>query len=340
MAHVLVVDDEEAIRGAFRAVLESDGHQVSSAQSVGEATRILAGAAVDVVVSDINMPGMKGTALLKLIREAFPEVQAILVTGLPSVETAAEAVRQGAYDYLVKPVRGTELQKAVANAAKLKAAQDEKARLEREKQQHQQHLEHIVEERTAELKEALIGTISAMALTVEMRDPYTSGHQIRVAKLARAIGERLGLASEKIEGIYLAGIVHDIGKISIPAEILSKPGALCPEEFAMIKKHSRSGHAILQSIKFPWPIATIVLQHHERMDGSGYPQHLVGEAILPEARILAVADVIEAMATHRPYRAALGIEVALEEIDRMTGRLYDANAAGACIELFRNGYAL
>jgi putative nucleotidyltransferase with HDIG domain len=340
MARILIVDDEQAILNGFRAVLEGEGHEVSSAENVGDATRILTEAKIDVVVSDINMPGLKGTVLLKTIREAYPEIQAILVTGLPSVETAIEAVHEGVYDYLVKPVKGVDLKKAVANAAKLKASQDDRTRLERENRKYQEHLEHIVEERTAELKEALVGTISAMSLTVEMRDPYTAGHQTRVAKLARAIAERLGLPKEKVEGVFFAGLIHDIGQLSIPAEILSKPGALFAEEFALIKKHPCSGYTILQNIKFPWPIATIIRQHHERMDGSGYPRQLVGDKILLEARILAVADVVEAMASHRPYRPALGIEAALEEIDKMKGQLYDAAVATACIDLFRTGYAL
>jgi len=179
------------------------------------------------------------------------------------------------------------------------------------------------------LRKATGATIQAMAQTVEVRDPYTAGHQRRVSNIARAIATAMALPSEMIEGIRMAGNIHDIGKISIPAEILSKPGSLTDIEFALIKAHPKTGYDILKGIEFPWNIARIVLQHHERLDGSGYPQGLCGEDILLEARILAVADVVEAMASHRPYRPALGLERAVEEIRSQRGRLYDAGVVEA-----------
>jgi PAS domain S-box-containing protein len=179
------------------------------------------------------------------------------------------------------------------------------------------------------LRKATGATIQAMAQTVEVRDPYTAGHQRRVSNIARAIATAMALPSEMIEGIRMAGNIHDIGKISIPAEILSKPGSLTDIEFALIKAHPKTGYDILKGIEFPWNIARIVLQHHERLDGSGYPQGLCGEDILLEARILAVADVVEAMASHRPYRPALGLERAVEEIRSQKGRLYDAGVVEA-----------
>jgi putative nucleotidyltransferase with HDIG domain len=177
-------------------------------------------------------------------------------------------------------------------------------------------------------------TIQAMAQTVEVRDPYTAGHQKRVADLARAIATRMGLSSDRVDGIRMAGVIHDIGKISVPAEILSKPGLLTPLEFSLIKTHSQIGYNLLKDIEFPWDIATMVLQHHERLDGSGYPQGVAGERILLEARILTVADVVEAMASHRPYRPSLGLEKALEEIKDKKGRFYDPEVVDACVQLF------
>lgn len=180
-----------------------------------------------------------------------------------------------------------------------------------------------------------------MASVVEIKDPYTAGHQKRVTRLASAIAEELGLPKEQIEGIRIAGLIHDIGKVSIPAEILSKPGRITDLEFSVIKTHSQAGYDILKTIEFPWPIAQIVLQHHERLNGSGYPQGLSGEEILLEARILGVADVVEAMASHRPYRPALGIDKALEEITQNRGILYDARVAEACLKLFADkGFTL
>ncbi|MDI6688456.1 MAG: HD domain-containing protein [Desulfobacterales bacterium] len=185
------------------------------------------------------------------------------------------------------------------------------------------------------LRKSLRGTIRAMALTVETRDPYTSGHQQRVADLARSIAKEMGFSRDKITGIRMAGALHDIGKIAIPVEILSKPGQLNGMEFELIRDHPQIGYNILKSIKFPWPVAKIVLQHHERMDGSGYPQGLSGEGILLEARILGVADVVEAMTSNRPYRAALGIDKGLEEISINRGKLYDIKVVDTCLKLFK-----
>ncbi|MCL4233035.1 MAG: transporter substrate-binding domain-containing protein [Deltaproteobacteria bacterium] len=197
--------------------------------------------------------------------------------------------------------------------------------------------ERALAERAAELNAALVGAISAMSLTVEKRDPYTSGHQIRVAKLARAIAERLGLPREEVEAIYLAGVIHDIGKISIPAEILVKPGELSSEERLLIRQHPLTGYEILKPIRFPWPIADFVHQHHERMDGSGYPRGLAGEDILLGARIIAVADVVETMTLRRPYREALGLRAALEEIGERNSHLFDRAVVDACRALLANG---
>jgi PAS domain S-box-containing protein len=185
------------------------------------------------------------------------------------------------------------------------------------------------------LRKAMGGTIEAIVHVVETKDPYTAGHQNRVADLARAIGTEMHLPADTVEGIRMAGVIHDIGKISVPAEILSKPGKLSQKEFELIKDHPQTGYEVLKDVEFPWPIARIILQHHERLDGSGYPQGLKGEDMLLEARIIAVADVIEAIASHRPYRPARGIEAALAEIEQNKGVLYDASVVDACVKLFR-----
>ncbi len=193
-------------------------------------------------------------------------------------------------------------------------------------------------QRAAEqLKHTLVATIEAVALTIEKRDPYTAGHQQRVADLCVAIARAMGLGGERIEGVRLGALIHDIGKIHIPAEILNRPGRLSPAEFEMIKSHPSVGYDIIRGVDFPWPVADMVLQHHERMDGSGYPQGLKGEQIALEARILAVADVVEAMASHRPYRPGLGIERALEELEAHRGSRYDPQVADVCLQLFRDG---
>jgi PAS domain S-box-containing protein/putative nucleotidyltransferase with HDIG domain len=192
-----------------------------------------------------------------------------------------------------------------------------------------------------QLRDTLIATVNTLASTVEMRDPYTAGHQRRVTILACAIAEEMGLTEEQFDGLRMAGLVHDIGKINVPVEILNKLGRISETEFDIIKHHPQAGYDILKEIEFPWPVAQIVLQHHERLDGSGYPQGLKDGRIMLEAKILAVADVVEAMASHRPYRPALGIEAALEEIAKNRGILYDPEVADVCMRLFtEKGFTL
>ena len=188
-----------------------------------------------------------------------------------------------------------------------------------------------------QLHETLLESVTAIAATVEMRDPYTSGHQRRVADLAVAIGRSMGCTAEVLEGLRIAAVMHDLGKIRIPSEILSKPGRLDKEEFDLIKTHARASYDILKNIHFPWPIADIVFQHHERLDGSGYPQGLKAPEILLESMILIVADVVESMSTPRPYRRALGLEAAIREIEAGKGNKYDPAVVDACLAVCRAG---
>jgi len=197
-----------------------------------------------------------------------------------------------------------------------------------------------LKETLGKLQLSLRGIIQVISRIVEMRDSYTAGHQRRVTALSRAIALEMGLAEDRVEGLVMAGEIHDLGKISVPAEILSKPTRLTEFEFRLVRIHAQAGYDILKEIDFPWPIAEIIVQHHERIDGSGYPQGLRGEVILLEARILAAADVVEAIASHRPYRPALGIEAALEELEQKKGILYDPDVVKACLALFREkGFA-
>lgn len=198
----------------------------------------------------------------------------------------------------------------------------------------------LLQEQSSErLMESLEGTISAMSATMEMRDRYTSGHQQRVAEISRSIAEELGLTANEIHGIYLAAQIHDIGKIHIPAEILTKPGRLNELEYSLVKTHPQNGFDVLKNIKFPWPIARMVHQHHERPDGLGYPLGLKNQEICLGAKIIAVADVLEAMASHRPYRPAMGLEAALKEIRSHSGTQFDPLVVAACLQLFQEkGY--
>ena len=197
--------------------------------------------------------------------------------------------------------------------------------------------EEQLAENVKDLAESLEATVAVIANTVEARDPYTAGHQRRVAKLACAIATEMGLSSNQIDGIRVGGLLHDLGKIHVPAEILSKPGRLSLPEYELLKTHPQAGYDILKGVKFPWPVAEIAWQHHERIDGNGYPRGLKGDEILLEARILAVADVAEAMIAHRPYRPGLGIELALAELDKGKGVVFDTAAVTACIKILQGG---
>jgi response regulator RpfG family c-di-GMP phosphodiesterase len=201
--------------------------------------------------------------------------------------------------------------------------------------------EEQIQRHLAQIQIAFMSTVQVVTKLGEMRDPYTAGHQRRVAEIAFAIGTEFGLDAPRLEGLRVTGYLHDVGKVRIPSEILSKPGPLSPAEFQLVQGHVQASYEVLKDVEFPWPVADIVLQHHERMDGSGYPQGLKGDAIRIEARIIAVADVVEAMSLHRPYRPGLGIEAALSEIERGSGIVYDRVVAGACLKLFREkGYVI
>ncbi|PKM77841.1 MAG: two-component system response regulator [Firmicutes bacterium HGW-Firmicutes-15] len=272
----------------------------------------------DIVLCDWLLPDGKGIELLPSNREnsLFPLV---LITSHGNEELAVGAMKAGALDYIVKsPETFANMPDFVVRALR--------------------EWEHIIARRKAEIKlqQVLLQTVESLSLMVEKRDPYTSGHQKKVCQLACAIADEMNLNEKDKTGIYIASILHDIGKISIPAEYLSKPGTLDPVEFTIIKAHPQIAYEMLKSIDFDSPIARIIQQHHEKCDGSGYPGGLKGSDILLEARIITVADVVEAISSHRPYRPALGIEAALEEISSNAGILYDRNVVAVCLELFHN----
>ncbi len=333
---ILAVDDTPASLKLLTDLLKEAGYEVRSAINGELALHAASQNPPELVLLDIRMPGIDGYEVCRRLK-AHPstrDVPVIFVSAATESDEKVQGFHVGAIDYVTKPYQRDELLARVHTHLELNRLRN--------------HLEELVGERTAELKESerklrtsLIDSITALAATVEMRDPYTAGHQRRVAQLAIAIAKELRLAEEQIEGIQLAGVVHDVGKIQIPAEILSKPGRLTPLEFELIKQHAQSGYEILKSIDFPWPIAQIVLQHHERLNGSGYPQALKGDQILLEAKIIAVADVVESMTSHRPYRPGLGIDAALQEIALNKGKLYEPSAVDACIRLFQEqGYVL
>lgn len=319
---ILIVDDDPAIRELLRQGAGTAGYRCRTAGSAEEALETLAREPAEVVVTDIGMPGMDGLELCRALRRDG-DASVVVMTGYTAY-SYEQIVAQGASDFLEKPIRIAEF------VARIK-------RVFREREALRQRDNALVSVRHSldRLQGTTVEVVRAMSMAMEMRDPYTAGHQERVAELACAIARELGLAPDGVFGLRMASILHDIGKMAVPAEILTKPGALTELEFELIKTHVQAGFDILKTIQFPWPLAEIVRQHHERVDGSGYPRGLRGEAILIEARILAVADVVETMMSHRPYRPARGDEVALEELTGGAGGHYDAAVAEACLRLFR-----
>ncbi|MFQ5813501.1 MAG: GAF domain-containing protein, partial [Anaerolineae bacterium] len=309
-----LVMDMEPTQGRVRAIATRQPEIITDYPSVAEKATV---AAVRVGVS--RDEHVTGAAMY------VPMVARDQVIGLLEVQS----YRLNAYGLeeaaLLGPV-ANQIGLSIQNAQLYEEAQRELAERKRAEGELRRTLE--------KLREALGGIIQTVALAVETKDPYTAGHQRRVANLARAIANEMGLPQEQIDGVRMAGRIHDLGKIAIPAEILSTPIRLNDFQWGMIKAHSQVGYDILKTVEFPWPVAQIVLQHHERLDGSGYPQGLSGDEIMLEARILAVADVVEAMASFRPYRPTLGIDKALEEISQNRGILYDAEVVDACLKLF------
>ena len=338
MARILVVDDEKSIRSTFEIFLSKEGHDVVTAEDVGSAVKIFESQPLDLVITDIIMPKSSGIELLHTVKTQNPNVPVIIMTGEPTIETAKASVQSSADDYLIKPVPKDILIKTTNYALDKKKLNDDKSKLELENAKYRANLEQLVFQRTESLRKAVSGTIDTIAVILEHKDPYTAGHEKRVGFLAYAIARKMKLSEEDQRRVFFAGYLHDIGKLLIASEILAKPGKLTKGEFCVIKEHVNSGYELVKNIELPWPITDIILQHHERMDGSGYPNGLKGEEILLEARILAIADVIEAMTSHRPYRPGYGIEIALEEIKRNMGKLYDKQVSEKAIELFEQDH--
>jgi len=312
-ANVLIIDDELGPRESLKMILKPTCN-VYTAENGDTALELIRKNHVDLVTLDMKMPGMPGIEVLKEIKEYNSDIEVVVLTGYGNLDNAIEALKCGALDYITKPFDVNQIKEIVKEGLKKYKS-------------------------LIRLQEAIEQTVYAVALTVGSRDPYTAGHQRRVAGLAREIAAEMGLSEDQIYGIKMAGEIHDLGKTSIPGELLSKPTRLTDAEFSLIKTHSQVGYEILNDIEFPWPIAQAVLQHHEKIDGSGYPQGLPGKDILIEARILSAADVVEAMASHRPYRPALGMNCALAEISKNKGVLYDPKVVDICLTLFtKNGF--
>jgi len=316
---ILFVDDDPKLLASVQRML--GGHYaVHTAPSATEGLEMVrAKGPFAVIVSDLKMPGMGGLEFLARVREEDPESIRMVLSGYADLENALDAVNNGyVFRIMAKPCSKETLEVALDAAL-------EQRRLLRDR-------EEVVALR--HLRGAMDGIVIGFANLVEARDPYTAGHQRSVTGLAVALAESLGLERDRLQGLRLASGVHDIGKVYVPAEFLNRPGRLTSEEFAIIKSHPDVGYSILSPVAFPWPVADMVRQHHERLDGSGYPLGLAGDGILFESRIMAVADVVDAISSHRPYRPGRGIDYALDEIKKGSGTVYDPAVVEACLRLF------
>lgn len=325
---VLLVEDNPGDARLIREMLAEVDSSVDLAhvRTLESAVEHLVSETVHVVLLDLGLPDCQGIETFVQLQSAAPHVAVVVLSGNTDTREAVQTVESGAQDFLVKGrVDGEIVVRSVGYALGRKQA-------ERCLQESEARLAAT----NAQLVSMVYGVAEAMGRVVEARDPYTQGHQVRVAKVAVQVAQDMGGSEDEIAAIEMAALVHDIGKMSIPAEILSKPGRLSQLEFDLIKQHPQLSYEILQGISFPWPVAEIAFQHHERADGSGYPNGLALRDTLPAARILAVADVVEAMASDRPYRPALGLDAALAEI---TGRkeLYDPEVVASCLRVSAAG---
>ncbi len=318
---VLVVDDDDDIRDILSYGITASGYRCLTADSGETALTLFPSHPIEVVISDVQMKGMNGIQLCREIKHQY-DADVIIITGLVNNFAYEEIIAQGASDFIEKPIRLAEI------VARLKRVFHERKTRGQLKATASELRSNVTR-----FQNALEGFVQAIALAVEMRDPYTAGHQIRVADLSCAIASQMKLPEDRIYGLRMAAVIHDLGKITIPGEILCRPGRLSDPEYQMIKTHVQSGYDILKKIDFPWPVAEIVMQHHERMDGSGYPNGLAGEDIMLEARILSVADVFETIGSHRPYRPSLGVKKAMGELITNSGRLYDVDVVDTCLRL-------
>ena len=330
---VLIVDDDLALRTILSVMLTQSAFVCRTAASGEEALRLLENQPTDVVISDLRMPGISGMDLLVEVRKRYPHLAFLMVTGEDETRVGVRAMQLGADDYLLKPFDAD-----VALGSLYRALQ--KKKLEREVQDYRLHLEEMVSERTQQLRTALQqtersyeDTLEALGAAIDLRDSPTAGHSRRVFLYSMELAKSIGGLEQEIRSIAMGAWLHDIGKLATPDRVLLKPGPLTDSEWEIMRRHARIGYDLVKSISFLAGAAEIVLTHHERFDGSGYPQKMKGDEIPFGARIFAVADTLDAMTSDRPYRAALPLQAAQEVIERGSGTLFDPLVAAAFLRV-------
>ncbi len=320
---ILIVDDEVTITNVLSRRLLKEGYSCETAHNGREALTLFYRETFSLIISDIKMPEMDGIELLKQVKSIHPAMMMIMVTAYPEIDMAVEAMRLGAYDFLIKPV---DLDLVVFSVKKAL----EKRKLEMEVEAYHMNLERLVEERTEKLsesyrilKKAHLDSVKVLTEAIEVKDPYTRGHSDRVRRMSLQIAKTLGFSKERLENLEYGALLHDIGKIGIKDEVLQKQGPLNPKEYQAIQEHPLIGVKIVEGIEFFKDKIPIIRNHHERYDGSGYPDGLMGEAIPIEARIIAVPDAFDAMNSLRPHRRASPLEEILMEMERFKGKQFD-----------------
>ena len=320
---ILIVDDEPSVVKLLAEILREDGYSCLGCHSSLEALHVIGAQRFDVALSDVHMPGIDGMELLRLVREQHPELPMVMVTGEGDIRVGVQAMKEGAYDYLLKPLNSGAVLVSVKQVLK-------RRRMEEELEKYRLLLEEMVDQRTSQLRQALAQieqnfeeTLQALATALELRDNGTAGHSRRVMTYAVQIAKVMGCSKEEIHSIAIGALLHDIGKIAIPDAILMKNRALTREEREVMRTHVIVGYNLLNCIGFLADAAEIVLTHHEHFDGTGYPQGLAGEEIPLGARVFAVADTLDVMTSDRPYHQATSFAVAREEIVLQSGKQFD-----------------
>lgn len=329
----LIVDDEPSIVKMMALILRQAGYICIGCQSGQDALQLIDTQEFDAILCDVQMPGMSGTELLHIVREKHPLIAFLMVTGVHDIRVGVQAMKEGADDYLLKPLN---LEAVLVSIRQVL----ERKKLEAELENYRLHLEERVEQRTAQLRKAIEHiertydeTLQALAAALDLKDNDTAGHSRRVMVYAVEIAKAMGFNEEQLNTIARAALLHDVGKIGIPDSVLLKPGPLTVEERSVMEKHVEIGYSLMNRIAFLADAATIVLAHHERFDGTGYPRRLRGVDIPQGARIFVVADTLDAMTSDRPYRRALPYAAAREEIIRENGKQFDPEVVSAFLAI-------
>lgn len=332
--HIITTDDDQAIRKVLQILLRKEGYQVTVCSSGDDLLSFLkiSSSTIDLILLDIKMPGLSGMEVLEILRRNYPSIPVIMLTAFNDLDTGMKAIRLGASDYLAKPVHREVLVESVSRVLNETALKQDEVAEKDHTLAHQKELEHQLQSALMALKSTTLATLEAFTETIEQKDPYTKGHCSRVRTISLAIGKALNFSEESLHTLEGGALLHDIGKIGIPEEILNKPSKLTNSEYQLIKEHPVAGERIVKYIDLFQAYRPIIRSHHERMDGKGYPDGLKGDEIPLDVRIVSLADAFDAMTTSRAYRSALPTEIAVEELKLFSGSQFDPDLVNLFIE--------